>query len=262
MQDAPTRPSSPTPDLGPFPNPAPDYPIVIVQHRYCGVDTGSSCDELKWSLIILTTLNLYKSTDPNEPVHGVEMAGQSFAVAPRGFDAGEKRSHDEDVPWTIKCNRNERLSMVNDPYKKCMGGVKLGSLAVDGRDPEEVKKELEEVVSLIKSHQPTPKSEDWDYRDWLLEVVGRLREKQGARGWIDVAEGDVPDKDRVAKRMELAMHKTEEKNGHVNWKVEAEGGFVFGSSLRVTRKIGGQKMMHVPIIVGLDIDVFFGTDVA
>lgn len=259
MVDAPSRPSSPPPDLGPFPNPAPDYPIVIVQHRYCGVDTGPSCDEMKWSLIILTTLNLYKSTDPSEPVHGVEMAGQSFAVA-RSFDAGDKRCHDEDVPWVIKCSRNERLSMVNDPYKKCMGGVKLGSIAVDGRDPEEVKKELEEVMSLIKSHQPTPKSEDWNCRDWLLEVVGRLRERQGARGWI-VAEGDVLDKDKVAKRMELAMHKTEEKNGNVNWKVEAEGGFVFGSS-KVTRKIGGQKMMHVPIIVGLHKDVFLGTDAA
>lgn len=149
--------------------------------------------------------------------------------------------------------------MVNDPHKKCLGGVKLGSIVVGNRDPKEVKEELAEVVELIQSHQPIANSEDWDSRDWLLEVVERLRERQGKRRWVDIEEAGVLDKEKVAERMELAMHKTEEKNGRVNWKVEAEGGFVFGG-LGSTRKTGGQKMMHVPIIVGLDMDTFIGAE--
>lgn len=256
MADSLSTPSSPPPDLGPFPSPASDYPIVIVQHRYSAVVPAD--DEMRWSLMILTTFNLYKLAIPSEPVHGVEMAGQAFAVAPQSSDTRET-NYGQDISWTMTHSRDMRLSMVNDPHKKCLGGVKLGSIAKDNRDPKEVQEELAEVVELMKSHQPIPKSEDWDCRDWLLEVVGLLRERQGTRRWVDVEEQGVLDKEKVTERLEIAMHKTEEKNGRVNWKVEAEGGFVFGG-LGVTRKSGGQKMLHVPIIVGLDMDTFIGAE--
>ncbi|THH18338.1 hypothetical protein EW146_g2647 [Bondarzewia mesenterica] len=142
-------------------------PIVIVQYERDKYGVGTE-EHLHWALVVFTKAR--------------EQQGPCFQVVDRHYRDGR-------VEW-LSIDQNVTLGRT----KKCLGGVHIGNVK---------RSKLGNLRELVAAHPPVVRSEGWNCRDWVMEVIQLL----SGEGWID---SKIPDQATLLPSLRVASKATKD----------------------------------------------------
>ncbi|KAA1475190.1 hypothetical protein DENSPDRAFT_412763 [Dentipellis sp. KUC8613] len=120
------------------------YPLVLAQYKRDDFGAGNE-QELHWALLVITDIT--------------RLSGPCFQAVDRTYrDARGKQ-------WSPHSAECSLLST-----DKCLGAVQIGSVR---------QRDLTAFSSLVAAHPTIPKSERWNCRDYILEIVELLLRPRG-----------------------------------------------------------------------------------
>ncbi|KAG6812522.1 hypothetical protein H0H92_002413 [Tricholoma furcatifolium] len=135
--------------LNPFSNPAllkpgqlTHYPIIIAQYERDDYSIKNP-EQLHWAIIVLEDVK--------------EQKGPCWQAINRNYRDGR-------VEWNLS-NSIVRLASTS----KCLGGVCICHVKAEN---------VKDLEQLVLTNTPTVKFDGWNCRDWVIEVIGMLKDKE------------------------------------------------------------------------------------
>ncbi|TFY64006.1 hypothetical protein EVG20_g6090 [Dentipellis fragilis] len=120
------------------------YPLVLAQYKRDDFGAGNE-QELHWALLVITDIT--------------RLSGPCFQAVDRTYrDARGKQ-------WSPHSAECSLLST-----DKCLGGVQIGSVR---------QCDLATFSNIVAAHPTIPKSERWNCRDYILEIIEQLLRPRG-----------------------------------------------------------------------------------
>ena len=129
------------------------HPIVLAQYKRDDFGQGDE-PQLHWALHVLTSSK--------------RLSGPSFQVIDRIYQDERGKQ------WSLFYNPADALI----GNGKCLGGLQVGTVP---------HREVSALVDAVRAHEVKPKFEEWNCRDFVLELFELFKE----RGWMRKELADV-----------------------------------------------------------------------